>query len=127
MVGGVPQREWNICTLVGNSLEPAGSDGCNDLSWLDYFLLMFLPDQLAVIVTPTSKQLIYVDKPATTAGEILKLFGVLVLITRFEFSSRGALLWLHVVQSKYGRTWFNQNMSPLFPQAILLCHGTAFI
>jgi hypothetical protein len=53
MGGGVPQIDWNICALVDNLLGP-GSDGRKDLSGLDYLLLMFLPDQLAVIVTLTS-------------------------------------------------------------------------
>jgi hypothetical protein len=71
------QKEWHIRTLVGDLLGP-GSDGRKDRSRLDYFLLIFSPDQLTVIVTLTSEQLISIDKPTTTAGKILKFFGVLV-------------------------------------------------
>jgi hypothetical protein len=70
---------------------------------------MFPPDQLATIVTLTSEHLIGLDKEnttpgdikdPTTPGEILKLFGVLILITRYEFSSR-ASLWSKTAPTKY--------------------------
>jgi hypothetical protein len=105
MGGGVPQRGWNVCTLVGGSLRP-GSDGRKELSLARLFLIA---NQLAVIVTLTSKQLISIDNPTATAGEILKFFGVLVLITfvgvlvlitRFDFPSQ-APLWSRADPSKY--------------------------
>jgi hypothetical protein len=86
-----------------------GSDSRKVLSRLEYFLLMFPPDQLATIVTLTSEHLIGLDKEnttpgdikdPTTPGEILKLFGVLILITRYEFSSR-ASLWSKTAPTKY--------------------------
>jgi hypothetical protein len=67
---------------------------------------MFLPDQLATIVTLTSEHLLGLHKDPTTSGdikdpttpgEILKLFGVLILITRYEFS----FLWSNTAPTKY--------------------------
>jgi hypothetical protein len=93
--GNVPQREWSICTVIGESLR-SGSDSRKALSRLEYFLLMFPPNQLATIMTLTSEHLIGLHKDPTTPGgikdpttpgEILKLFGVLILITRYDFSS----------------------------------------
>ena len=39
-------------------------------------------------------------KNYTTAGEIVKFFGVMLLVTRFEFGSR-ASLWSNVTTNKY--------------------------
>jgi hypothetical protein len=76
-------KKMHICTLVGDLLRPR-CDCRKYLHGLDYFLLMFPPGQLTVIITLTSKQLLSIGKPATTAGESLKFFGVLALITQFE-------------------------------------------
>ena len=46
--GSVPQRDWIIRTVVGEKLGP-GSDQGKSFSRLDYFLLMFPPDQLSTI------------------------------------------------------------------------------
>jgi hypothetical protein len=55
---------------------------------LDYFLQMFPPKELSLIVRLPSVRLLADNEPGTTKGEILKFFGVLLLITRFEFGSR---------------------------------------
>jgi hypothetical protein len=99
MGGNVAFREWSIRTVVGHSLGPGG-DNRKSFSRLDYFLLMFPPDQLATIVTLTSENLLLKTKTPTTPGEVLKFFGVLILVTRFEFSSR-ASLWSNTAPSKY--------------------------
>jgi hypothetical protein len=99
MGGNVAFRDWSIRTVVGHSLGP-GSDPGNTFSRLDYFLLMFPPDQLLTIVTLTSENLLLKTKAATTPGEVLKFFGVLILVTRFEFSAR-ASLWSNTAPSKY--------------------------
>jgi hypothetical protein len=61
---------------------------------------MFPPNELATIVTLTSEQLVHQQKDPTTTGEILKLFGVLILITRYEFLAR-ASLWSNMAPTKY--------------------------
>ena len=40
------------------------------------------------------------DKPPTSIGEVLKWFGVLILITRFEYGNR-AELWSHETRCKH--------------------------
>jgi hypothetical protein len=99
MGGNVPFREWSIRTVIGHWLGP-GSDIRKSFSRLDYFLLMFPPDELSDIVTLTSENLLSKNKPPTTTGEVLKFFGVLILVTRFEFSAR-ASLWSNTAPSKY--------------------------
>eukprot|EP00978_Attheya_sp_CCMP212_P040002 scaffold213861_cov86-Attheya_sp.AAC.1 len=62
---------------------------------------MFPPAELTLITTLTSEQLIKDDgKKSTSKGEMLKFFGVCILITRFEFSPR-ASLWSTTAPSKY--------------------------
>jgi hypothetical protein len=99
MNGSVAYRDWTIRTVIGHSLGP-GSDSGKSMSRLDYFLLMFPPDQLSTMVTLTSEKLLSKTKAATTAGEVLKFFGVLILVTQFEFSAR-ASLWSNTAPSKY--------------------------
>ncbi len=99
MSGNVAYREWSIRTVVGHSLGP-GSDARKSMSRLDYFLLMFPPDQLSVMVTLTSENLVAKSKVGTTPGEMLKFFGVLILVTRFEFAAR-ASLWSNTAPFKY--------------------------
>ena len=48
----------------------------------------------------TSKRLTLFGNTPTTMGEILKWFGVLILITRFEFGSR-ASLWSTTSQTRF--------------------------
>jgi len=53
---------------------------------------VFPQPQLSRIVELTSARLEARRLAPTSAGEILKVFGVLILATRFEFGSR-AELW----------------------------------
>jgi hypothetical protein len=61
------------------------------VSKLDYCLLMLPPKELSLIVRLTSARLLADNEPGNTKGEILKFFGVLLLIARFEFGSRRSL------------------------------------
>ena len=71
--GSVPKRDWIVRTVIGESMGP-GSDMNKSFSRLDYFLLMFPPDQLSTMVTLTSERLLAVGKVAMTTGELLKFF-----------------------------------------------------
>ena len=59
------------------------------VSKLDYFLQMFPPKELSLIVRLTGATLLAYNEPGNTKGEILKFFGVLLLITRFELGHGG--------------------------------------
>jgi hypothetical protein len=62
----------------------------------------------------TNQELSKGNKKETTKGEILAFFGVMILITKFEFSSR-ATLWSTTVPRKYlpaaafGKTGMSRN------------------
>mgnify|MGYP003546679353 FL=1 len=70
------------------------------MSRLDFFLLMFPPKQLTDMVRLTNEALDRRQQKQTTKGEILKLFGIMILMTSFEFTSR-ASLWSTVANYKY--------------------------
>ena len=62
--------------------------------------MLFPPEQLQLILQLTNNELAMTRKNYTTAGEIVKFFGVMLLVTRFEFGSR-ASLWSNVTTNNY--------------------------
>ena len=62
--------------------------------------MLFPPEQLQLILQLTNNELAMVRKNYTTAGEIVKFFGVMLLVTQFEFGSR-ASLWSNMSTNKY--------------------------
>jgi Transposase IS4 len=83
-------KEWACLTTSGHEWIT----NCNrteHISRLDVFLQMFPPKQLVLIVAETNKQLHKNNKKETTCSEILKLFGIFILMTKYEFSNRGNL------------------------------------
>ena len=90
---------WAIKTRMGYMLG-RGGDHQNSYSRLEYFLMLFPPEQLQLILQLTNNELAMVRKTYTTAGEIVKFFGVMLLVTRFEFGSR-ASLWSNMTTNKY--------------------------
>ena len=77
-----------------------GGDNQNLYSRLEYFLILLPPQQLQLILQLTNNELAIARKNYTTAGEIVKFFGVMLLVTRFEFGSR-ASLWSNMTTNKY--------------------------
>ena len=75
-------KNWHLRTAIGDTIGLNG-DVHRVYSHLDYFMMMFPNTQLAECVRLTSLSLRSKDKKETTAGEVLKLFGVIILITRF--------------------------------------------
>ena len=90
---------WAIKTRMGYMLGQGG-DHQNSYSCLEYFLMLFPPEQLQLILQLTNNKLAIARKNYTTAGEIVKFFGVMLLVTRFEFGSR-ASLWSNTSTNKY--------------------------
>jgi hypothetical protein len=84
-------------TPVGDIIH-AGSDDNFTCSCLEYFLILFPLPRLNNILTLANSELIPLDKQATTAGEVLKYFGILILIFKFEFPVRDSL-WCNTASS----------------------------
>ena len=53
--------------------------------------MLFPPEQLQLILQLTNNELAMARKNYTMAGEIVKFFGVMLLVTWFEFGSRASL------------------------------------
>ena len=96
--GSVPHKHWWVSHITGSRITEG--HGVNGLSPYDYFMWMFPISHLGEIVTYTNIRLARVGKTNTTSTEILKFFGVLILLTRFEFGSRRHL-WLTTSKNKY--------------------------
>jgi hypothetical protein len=71
-------KEWQMKDAVGEQ-HSAGSDKCRRMSRFDYFLLMFPPRQLAIMLELTTESLVANCKKPTTMGELIRFFGVMIL------------------------------------------------
>ena len=99
--GMVPKRMWSVRNSVGEAFTPGVNVRLTqDVSPLEFFLLMFPPKQLTDMVRWTNLQLLRSSLKLTDASELLKFFGVLILTTKFEFTTR-ASLWSTMAWSKY--------------------------
>ena len=90
---------WAIKTRMGYILGQGG-DHQNSNSHLEYFLMLFPPEQLQLILQLTNNELAMARKNHTTTREIVKFFGVMLLVSRFEFGS-WASLWSNTSTNKY--------------------------
>ena len=105
MNGPVPYRSWKmICQYSGraftNGCDLQTHDVKGELRPYDFFMACFPKEQLRLMVEETNASLRLAQKFPTTVGEILKWFGITILITRFEFADR-ASLWSADSGSRY--------------------------
>jgi hypothetical protein len=96
-------QEWGLRCAVTNSVLRRGCNLEGHYSRLDIFLYMFPPQQLTLMLEATNKQL--TSNPEmrcnpTTIGELLKFLGIVILTTKFKFTSR-ASLWSTTPATKY--------------------------
>lgn len=98
--GPVAYQDWSLRTPVGDVIRAGSDKGQNQRTILQYFLWMFPPLALALIVAETSHQLRKKGYKVVTVGEMLKFFGILVLATRYEFGERRSL-WATRSQHRY--------------------------
>ena len=118
-----PPTTWTAKDSMGQRHEP-GSDKHRRLSRLDYFMMMFPPKQLSLMLVLTNLSLRAADPrlKATTKGELLKLFGVMILTTKYEFTTR-ASLWSTTAPNKYiPAPAFGKTGMPRRRFDDLLCH-----
>ncbi len=87
--------------MVGEILLPGSNTTvAQNMSPLDFFLLMFPPKQLLDMVHWTNIELSKLELKQTSSSELLKLFGILILTTKFEFTTMNSL-WQTTAWSKY--------------------------
>ena len=113
--GSISFRQWNVKTVIGDTLVP-GRDRVktNDMTPIDFFLLMFPPSkQLNNMIHWTNVQLVDLKMDKTNTSELLKFFGIIILSTTFEFTSREAC----------GRQWHNQSIDQRLSLVSLECQN----
>ena len=69
--GPVNSRQWAVRNALGEPSILNNAGGFSTMSRLDFFLLMFLPTQLADMIRLTNDELDRRGKSNTTKGEIL--------------------------------------------------------
>lgn len=99
MNGPMVDTDFTIKTSMGDNIGRC-SDRNHRWSRLEYFIFMFPPAQLNLMVNEANVQLEKENKQHTTKGEVLKFIGMCILITRFEFGNRSTL-WSTTAPSKY--------------------------
>ena len=101
--GKAATKFWKLVDQYGRGHEftPGCDRGSNPkYSALDYFLAVFPKQQLMDMQERTSLKLQEENFPPTTIGEILQFFGVMLLVTRFEFGAR-ASLWATTSRNRF--------------------------
>jgi hypothetical protein len=78
--------EWSVKDPHKNIIA-AGSDPDKTLDYLDYFLLMFPTKSIRHTVNCTNHELLKHNHSCLTVDELFKFFGVLLLLTKCEFTN----------------------------------------
>jgi len=98
MNGWRPNRSWRVIGPLDEIISEG--HGPSDMTPYDYFQWMFPMGFLSTIVSYSNYELEKRNLKSTSLGEILKYFGVIVLMSRFEFSGRRSL-WSSQSGTKY--------------------------
>ena len=98
--GPFVRKTWKMTDQYTGQEYTPGCDPNKSITSLEFFMAVFPKEQLSFIVEKTSDKLVSEGLPKLTKGEMLKFFGILILITRFEFGER-ASLWSSQSRCKY--------------------------
>ena len=98
--GTFVRKTWKLTDQYTGTDYTPGCDPNKELRPIDFFMAVFPKKQLSLMVEETSAKLMAAGKPRLTKGELLKWFGVMILITRFEFGERDHL-WRTKSSCKY--------------------------
>jgi hypothetical protein len=96
--GAFPKNNWYVTNSI-NVPFGVGSDQEGHLSCLDYFLMMYLREKINSMVQLTNAQLWVHHKKEMSKGELICFFGMMVLVTEFQFNGRNLALISLVLQS----------------------------
>ena len=83
----------------GSRIFPGCEEGKNTTR-LEYFILMFPPNQLTEMLRLTNRELKEKEEKSMKFGEMVEFMGICIIITRFQFLSR-QYLWSQTAPSKY--------------------------
>ena len=89
--GRVRSKKWRIWLPYGDRLDQSG-DVSKDYSPMDYFFFSFPSEQINLTIRLTNYCLHEKGNKLLDEREFYKFLGIIILITRHEFTSR-AKLW----------------------------------
>jgi Transposase IS4 len=98
--GPFVKKTWKLTDQYSGTEYTPGCDPNKTISPLDFFMAVFPKEQLSYMMEKTNEGLVVNGHSRLTKGELLKFFGILILITRFEFGQR-ASLWATTSRCKY--------------------------
>lgn len=98
--GQFVRKTWKFTDQYTSAEYRPGCDPTKAMKAIDFFMAVFPKKQMSFMVEKTNEALVCNGHPKVTKGELLKFFGVLILITRFEFADR-ANLWATHSRCKY--------------------------
>ena len=111
-------KTWRMKTPLG-SIIFKDCEEAKTISRLDFFMLMFPPKKLEKMVLYTNDEFEKKDGDNMSKSELIKVLGLCIFITCFQFSSRRNL-WSTTATSKYvpafrlgqltgmSRCWFDE-------------------
>ena len=97
--GAVRPLKWSIRLATGDTIHESG-DVNRSILPIDYFFHSFPEEQTRHTILQTNINLLMNNKRPMTRAEFYKVLGILILITRLEFTSR-ASLWSRTTSSKF--------------------------
>lgn len=92
------QKHCSVRTMDGETIREGGAIGTR--SPYDCFMTMFPFEHLVLTKELTHERLLKSGKNGTSISELLRFFGILMLMTRFEFGNK-LDLWSTEHSSKY--------------------------
>jgi Transposase IS4 len=98
--GPVAEIKWRFVGSDGGFMEPNDDKSDTKRTPLDYFLSTMPPASIKRILRETNAKLLERESNEMGIAEMLRFFGVCILVTRFKFGRRREL-WGHTTGSKY--------------------------
>jgi hypothetical protein len=97
--GPLRRRQWMLTVPGGRDITQNG-DFLNERPIIEYFLALLPIAHLNVMVELTNENLLKAKQRLTRPSEILRFFGLMILMTRFKFGKRESL-WSSTQVSKF--------------------------
>jgi Transposase IS4 len=89
--GTIPPLKWRFIGADGEFMEPLDDKSDNKRTPLEYFLASMPPTSIKCILHETNKKLREQESEELCIAELLRFFGVCILVTRFKFGRRREL------------------------------------
>jgi Transposase IS4 len=86
--GDIPSMPWKFLGTDGSYWEPNDDPTGTKRPLLEYFLACMPPATIKRILKETNKKLTMHESSLLDIAELLRFFGICILVTRFEFESR---------------------------------------